>query len=496
MIKYVDDFLNGITMYRLMLYFLIILVCVALVLSYFGILPFTPLAFLFSASSLTVACWTTNKILAKIFKVPTNLESVYITALILSLIITPTNNINGFPFLAGAAVFAMASKYFLVINRKHIFNPAAFGAITSAIVFSNGASWWVGNIWMMPFVLLGGMLIVKKLQRFSLVLGFFAVSVLIFLGVNIFKDIDLFSFVKGLILDTPLLFFAFVMLTEPQTTPPTKMRQIVYGSLVGLLFVLPVRLGVFIITPEIALLAGNIFSYIVSPKEKLLLKLKEKIQIAPDIYDFIFGLDKPVVFSPGQYMEWTLGHSNPDSRGNRRYFTIAASPTEKNLRIGVKFYPNPSSFKKTLLSLTPGSEVIAGQLAGEFTLPKDQSKKLCFIAGGIGVTPYRSIIKYLLDLGQRRDIILLYSNKTETDIVYKDIFNQAMQALGIKTVYVVTDKMGTINEVTIRQEVPDFKDRIFYLSGPHSMVDVFVDTLKKLGFSQTQIKIDFFPGYV
>ena len=150
--------------------------------------------------------------------------------------------------------------------------------------------------------------------------------------------------------------------------------------------------------------------------------------------------------------------------------------------------------------------MMAGQLAGEFTLPKDPNKRLVFIAGGIGVTPYRSMIKYLLDLNQRRDIILLYSNKLASDIVYKDIFDMASRNLGIKTIIVLTDttnvpkgwkgKVGYIDAKVIKEEIPDYKDRIFYLSGPHSMVDSFVDTLKEMSVPGSQIKVDFFPGYV
>jgi len=195
-------------------------------------------------------------------------------------------------------------------------------------------------------------------------------------------------------------------------------------------------------------------------------------------------------------MEWTLGHKNPDNRGNRRYFTIAASPTEGNLRIGVKFYPNSSSFKKSLMAQSAGSKIFAGELSGEFTLPEDPNQKLCFIAGGIGVTPYRSIIKYLLDTKKKRDIILLYSSKTAQDFVYKDIFKAAFQNLRIKTILLETEKGQFIDEAMIKKQMPDFKDRIFYISGPHSMVDAFQETLKEMDIPGKQIKVDFFPGYV
>ncbi len=468
--KYVDDFLNSITMYRLVLYVLLFYLTVAVVLSFFNLLPFNPVNLIFSVAFLTSVCWLSNKVFSYILKAPTNLESVYITALILSLIITPARNFNEVILLSLVAVLSQASKYIFAINRKHLFNPAAFAVLASFIIFKFGASWWVGNPYMLIPVLIGGLLVVRKLQRFNLILSFFAIYLIL---------------IPSMFLESPILFFAFIMLIEPQTTPPTKKLQIIYGGLVGL--------GSFYFTPEAALLAGNIFAYIVSPKEKLLLKLKEKIQIAPDIYEFVFGLDKPMPYLAGQYMEWTLQHKNPDSRGSRRYFTIAASPTEENLRIGVKFDPKGSSFKKSLVSLNPGENIVASQLSGEFTLPKDSSKKLAFIAGGIGITPFRAMVQYLLDKKEKRDIIILYSNRTASDIVYKDIFDQSFQKLGIKTVYVNTDTMGFIDENMIRKQIGDFKERTFYISGPHSMIDTFENMLKKMGVKQ--IKIDFFPGY-
>src|SRR3989338_7921788 len=89
---------------------------------------------------------------------------------------------------------------------------------------------------------------------------------------------------------------------------------------------------------ESALVLGNVFSYLVSPKEKLILKLKEKIKIAQNTYDFVFPIRQKLKFQPGQYMEWTLPAQKNDSRGQRRHFTIASSPTEQEIKIGVKFY--------------------------------------------------------------------------------------------------------------------------------------------------------------
>lgn len=503
--KIIDNFLNKITMYRLMLYYLIFLLLVGTVLSFFKILPFQPTALVFSAVFLAIVAWITNTIFAKTFETATNFESVYITALILALIITPAQNFHDLPFLGWAALLAAASKYILALNKKHIFNPVAIAVVLTALVLNQSASWWVGTGLMLPFVLAGGLLVVRKTRRSDLVFSFAFVAVVTILGATILRGSDLLVAARHIVFDSPLLFFAFIMLTEPLTTPPTQKLQVFYGGLVGFLFAPQVHFGAIFTTPEIALVIGNIFSYLASPKQKLVLKLKQRLQVAPDIYDFLFKADKNLAFQAGQYLEFTLAQKNLDSRGNRRYFTIASSPTEENLMIGVKFYPKPSSFKKTLGELGRDGEIVASQLAGEFTLPKNPGQKLVFIAGGIGITPFRSMLKYLLDSKEKRDITLFYSNKIATEIAYKDIFDQAEAELGTKTIYTLTDssqppqgwlgKVGYVDAKMIAQEVPDYKNRLFYLSGPHSMVTAFEKTLTEMSVKRNQIKIDFFPGF-
>jgi len=86
-------------------------------------------------------------------------------------------------------------------------------------------------------------------------------------------------------------------------TPPTKKLQIIYGAIIGFLFTPYLHIGGVYSSPELALVIGNLFSYLVSPKYKLFLRLKKKIQITPEIIDFVFVPDKKFNFAPGQYME-------------------------------------------------------------------------------------------------------------------------------------------------------------------------------------------------
>jgi ferredoxin-NADP reductase/Na+-transporting NADH:ubiquinone oxidoreductase subunit NqrB len=529
----IDNLLNRITMYRLVLNFLMILIAVAAIFSALGLLPFNPLALLASTLILLWICWAANLAFAKLFRVPANVESVYITALILALIISPpafgAAFWSGFAFLIWAAIFATASKYILAINRKHIFNPAAIAVVLTAFIFGQYASWWIGgNLPMLAFVVIGGLLIVRKIQRFDLVISFFIAALASIVLTNL--DFNPLITIEKALIHTSLFFFAFIMLTEPLTTPPTRRLRIAYGAIVGALFSPAIHIGLIYSAPELALVVGNVFSYLVSPKTKYALTFREKKEMGADMYDFVFtnggsadpsaksNHEKIMKFAPGQYMEFTLAADGADSRGNRRYFTIASSPTESAFHLGIKFYEPSSTFKQKMLALQPGDRMMAGQLAGDFTLPRDLSanhtnrtpashQKFAFIAGGIGITPFRSMIKYLSDRAKKNisasesenaakpDIILLYSNRTASEVAYREVFDEAAKTIGLKTIYVNTDTDGRINAARVEREIPDYRERMFYISGTHAMVVTFKKTLHELGVPMAHIKTDFFPGF-
>jgi ferredoxin-NADP reductase/Na+-translocating ferredoxin:NAD+ oxidoreductase RnfD subunit len=501
----IDNLLNRVTMYRLVLYYLSGLIGVAVLLSFAHVLTYDPYALLFSTAFILAVCAGTNYISARLFGLPANVESNAITALILALIITPINGYGDLWFLFWASVLSMASKYILNIRGKHIFNPAALGVTITYLVINQSAAWWIGTPLLLPFVLLGGLLVVRKIRRFKLVGSFMAATIAVTVLGVLFGGGSLGGAFSTLFLYSPFFFFAFVMLTEPLTTPPTDDLRNLYGAFVGMLFAPAFHIGPFYTTPEIALVLGNFLSYLASPKDRLVLQLKDKRQIASNAWDFIFATNRKLAFTPGQYMEWTLGHEEPDSRGNRRYFTLASAPTENHLRLGVRFNDPSSTYKQAMLAMGRGDEIIAGQLAGDFTLRRVRSQPLIFIAGGIGITPYRSMIKYLLDTHRHRPITLFYGAPTVSDFAYQEIWDQAERKLGIRTIRIVekTDGMprgwaglvGRIQPEMIRTYAPHYQKAIFYISGPNVMVDAVKGMLRKMGIPDSQIKTDFFAGY-
>ncbi|GAC1639556.1 MAG: hypothetical protein NVS4B12_00010 [Ktedonobacteraceae bacterium] len=506
MMAKIDYVLDRITMYRLVLYVLISFIGVATILAYFKLLPFSPLSLLVSTLFLVVMCWAMNAVLAYVFEIPTNIESGPITALILALIIDPAQSPVTFQFLGWAAILAMSSKYILALNKNHLFNPAAIAVVLTSFMLGEAASWWIGTASMLPLVLLGGLLVVRKIRQEDVVWIFFGVVLGGVCILTLVQGQSILTELNALFVQSPLFFFAFIMLTEPITAPPTKNLRRLYAALIGILFLPQLHVGSFYSTPELALVLGNSFSYIVSPRQRVVLKLRKRIQMSPYMLGFVFKPSQKLAFLPGQYMEFTLAHPRSDSRGNRRYFTLASSPTEQDVHLGIRFYEEGSSFKYALYHMNSRTDLIAAQVAGDFTLPSNPQQKLVFIAGGIGITPFRSMLKFLLDTQQRRDIVLLYANKTADEIVYSDILNAAYTRLGIKTFCTLTNTeaiprnwtgfVGRIDEHMLKQAVPDYAERTYYLSGPPDMVNAYENVLKDMNIKHDQIIKDFFPGLV
>ncbi|MGE5541121.1 MAG: ferredoxin--NADP reductase [Bacillota bacterium] len=498
MMRFIDSILNRITMYRLVLYELLMLLGVAVLFGAFHFLPYSPLYIAYSAILIFAVTWITNEIFALAFDAPSNPESTYITALILALIISPPQAFwdpHYFMLAGWAAALAAASKYIFAIRHKHLFNPAAFGVALPALTLGVGASWWVGTLSMLPFVTVGGFLVARKIRRLDLVLAFGASVVVTILFLSAGEGSGALHIVKQALLYSPAVFLGTVMLTEPLTMPPGRFNRVWYAVLVGFLFAPEVHIGTFYFTPELALLAGNIVAYVMSPKGKHTLTLVDRVRTSSGTYEFVFQPDEHFAFSAGQYLEWTLPHQHADSRGIRRYFTIASAPSDPFIRLGVKFYDPMSTYKGRLLAMKKGDIIIASQVAGDFVLPSDSGRKLAFIAGGIGITPFRSMLNELRARGEKRDIVLLYSNRSRQETPYLADLAEAESELGIQVVPVYTDTEGQLTPALIARYIPDYQERFFYLSGPQGMVTGFDRMLRSIGVSWHRIKKDYFPGF-
>ncbi len=228
-------------------------------------------------------------------------------------------------------------------------------------------------------------------------------------------------------------------------------------------------------------------------KDSMQVKLIEKIKEAKDTYSLIFHPQEEVSWKAGQFIYYKVPHENPDERGEVRHFTISSAPFEKNIRLTSKFDPeNGSSFKRALLSLGLGDTIEAYNIRGSFTV--DQEGNYVFIAGGIGVTPYRPI---LLDLEKKDalgDILMLYSCKDKESLAFGDLWKRLENdnpGLGIH--YIFSPRL--IDKGLIEEKVSALEDRRFYISGPIKMVQAVERSLSEIGVEKEKIVKDYFPGY-
>jgi len=221
---------------------------------------------------------------------------------------------------------------------------------------------------------------------------------------------------------------------------------------------------------------------------------------AANIRTFYFRPERPVQYTAGQYAEWQLKHNSPDKRGIKRWFTISSSPTDEFVTITTKYAGDKesSSFKGALFKLQPGDEIQMSDPMGDFVLPKLIQTPLVFVAGGIGITPFHSILEWLAATHEQRPIKLLYGVRNEDEIVFLTTFEKA----GIKPTIVVTEpspawggERGQLSaELILGLEKPD-DDTLVYVSGPELMVQSLAKNLHSTGLEKRQIVTDEFPNY-
>lgn len=215
--------------------------------------------------------------------------------------------------------------------------------------------------------------------------------------------------------------------------------------------------------------------------------------IADGIRTLWFVPEKKVRYQAGQYTELYLPHDNPDNRGIHRWFTLSSSPTEPLLGITTSFTKNSSSYKKVLASLSPGSQLKLADPMGDFVVPKDKSMPLLFAAAGLGITPVRSIVKYLIDSSERRNIQVIHAVSQSQKLA----FNQLFKASNIQQYTPwIKSETGALTALQILENYKHAqKNGLIYISGPEPLVEELNRELLDLGVDARSIVPDFYPGY-
>ncbi len=240
------------------------------------------------------------------------------------------------------------------------------------------------------------------------------------------------------------------------------------------------------------------------------LTLTKKILEAKNTISLYFKCEKKIDWLPGQYFYYTLPTLNyPDPKGSTRQFTIASSPTEDTMILTTKLRED-SGFKKTLNEIQIGQTVEGDGPSGTFILDQEKHMPQVFLAGGIGITPFRSFIKYAIDKAYKTPIFLLYSNSTPEEITYKNELDPwAKTNPNFKIIYTIskpeeskikwTGNVGRIDSKTILEASTNFgfdiKNTTFWVCGPPPMVTTMEQILWKLKISTDNIVSEKFTGY-
>lgn len=490
-----------VTMYRLVLTCLAGLSLVALVGSLLGAIPYAPTALVLSIVVAVVASYASNHVISALFGVVPHSESSLITGLLLFFIFPPSTQLLSVLGLALAALLANGSKYILAVRGRHVFNPAAAGAFLLGLTGFSYSAWWAGNPVMLPFTAVVAVLILRRTRRLQMGLVFVVVSAGIMFVRSLAGGIDVTSAAEWPLTSSPILFFVGLMLSEPLTQPPVRWQRFAFAGVVGFLFAVPMHLGSVYVAPESALLVGNGLAFLFGQRRGIELVLHGRSELTPTTSEFAFRTDHKLSFKPGQYLELTLPHKAPDSRGLRRVFSIASAPAESGLvRIGTKVPEDPSTFKQALDRLPEGSVVSATSIAGDFLLPHRTSTPLLLVAGGIGITPFASQLAELpVDHG--RDIVVVYSVADADEVSYAE----ALKRSGARVVLVSRAEMPPLPEHwttvrgsrvdldLLREQVPDIARRHVMVSGPPAMVDGVGSAARSL--HAAKVRTDYFSGY-
>ena len=226
----------------------------------------------------------------------------------------------------------------------------------------------------------------------------------------------------------------------------------------------------------------------------------ESIQRTGDIISIRFTRPAEFDYSPGQFIFVTVGSGDFEVT---KHLSISSSPTEGFLEVTKRLTGHP--FANALAMLKEGDKVRLRGPFGKFTLAAEagEHKKIGMLSGGIGISPLRSMIKYACDKMLDTDIVLFYSNRHEESIAFEKEFEDLTRKFP-KFSFANTVTMpgpswkgitGRISADMIKKYMPDYPDRVFYISGPTRMVDSMLSILKEMSIPEEQIKKEFFPGY-
>jgi ferredoxin-NADP reductase len=232
-------------------------------------------------------------------------------------------------------------------------------------------------------------------------------------------------------------------------------------------------------------------------------RIKEKRDVAKGTLMVVFDLlGEELDHRPGQYFWVTLlDPPYDDEKGPRRHITVVTSPTERGV-LGLATRLRDTAFKRSLAELPVGTEVEVEQPKGSFVLPQETDRHYVFIAGGIGITVFRCMLRYIADEGLPHRITLVYSNRDRESTAFYDELRELEAANpNLEIVFTMTEDSGwegetrRIDPAMLRDHLGDLDTYTYLVAGPPGMVEGVTGALQEAGIPEDQIRSQGFSGY-
>ncbi len=226
--------------------------------------------------------------------------------------------------------------------------------------------------------------------------------------------------------------------------------------------------------------------------------VKQIIPRTHNVTSYRFPRPEGLKYKAGQFLFITIKSGQRDFS---KHFSFSSSPTDRqHVEFTKKF--TESEFSTALKQLKLGDWARIDAPYGRFTF-EGEHPKIGMLAGGIGITPLVSICKYCTDTHSKTRIMLLYGCRTENDIAFKqELQHMQSQNRNLRVLFILSEPdtnwgghTGVITAGMLKQEIPDYKETVFYTCGPPPMVEVMEKIVESLGLSKTQLKREYFSGY-
>ena len=230
--------------------------------------------------------------------------------------------------------------------------------------------------------------------------------------------------------------------------------------------------------------------------------LTEKVDETPDVLVLKFMPEdgRPCPFEPGMFM-MISGLDKEGKRYAARAFSIASDPSTPGMEFMVIKEPRHGEHigRSHFVDASVGDVFMLKGPSGQFRFDPALDRKVCFIAGGTGLAPFTSMIRHIKVTGSRNDVVLFYSVRYPTEIIWKGELDSYAAELGVRLVITVTrpkegdgwaGQTGHIDPGMVKRYAPDYSERGFYVCGPLEFVKAMKDALAQLGVQDAKVKAD------